>query len=216
MILAFVLAVACLLFVSALSLYLLGDRSRVRIRRWRMGIQEVRSFFLHPGLYYHPGHTWVIGQRNGTVRIGLDDFGRRLVDGIRRVSLPPQGCTVTEGEVAVKLDCGMKHAKLLSPVNGVVTAVNKALIRDGSAVEGDPYGKGWLFSVRVPDQRFSRLPTGDTAIEWLKEETGRLSLFLHRELGVTVADGGELVPKPPAMLSEEQWEALTRTFFHTA
>jgi hypothetical protein len=53
-------------------------------------------------------------------------------------------------------------------------------------------------------------------MEWLKEETGRLSLFLHSELGVTIADGGELVSKPPAMLSEEQWEALTRAFFHTS
>lgn len=181
-----------------------------------MGLQDVKGFLLHPGLYYHPGHTWVMPQEDGTVRIGLDDFGWRLVGGIHRVNLPPEGSLVLEGEAAVQLDCGKKRAKLLSPVDGVVTALNKALIEEGLAMELDPYGNGWLFTAKVPDERFTRLPTGDAAIEWLKQETDRLSLFLHRELGVTVANGGELIPKPPAMLSEEQWETLIRFFFSTS
>lgn len=216
MILAFALAVAFLLFLGALSLYLLGEKGHEKARHWRMGLQDVRSFLFRPGLYYHPGHTWVMALRDGTVRVGLDDFGRQLVDGVRRVSLPSRGSPVTEGEVAIQLDCGKKRAKLVSPINGVVTAINEALSRDGTALERDPYGKGWLFAARVPDQRFTRLPTGNNAMEWLKGETGRLSVFLHRELGVTLADGGELVTKPPAMLNDEQWETLTRTFFHTA
>jgi glycine cleavage system H lipoate-binding protein len=219
MILIFAFALIGLLLLGMLGLFLLGKKSYEVTRHLRMGLQEVRSFLLHPGLYYHPGHTWVMPQRDGTVRIGLDDFGRRLVDGIRKVNLPRQGSAIVEGEVAVQLDCGGKHAKLLSPVDGKVTAVNKTLTRNGLApveLEQDPYGKGWLFTVRVPDQRFTRLPTGADSMEWLKEETGRLSLVLHSELGVTIADGGELVSKPPAMLSEEQWEALTRAFFHTS
>lgn len=216
MILVCTLALVSLLLVGMWALFLLGEKGRDKARRWRMGLQEVRGFLLHPGLFYHPGHTWVMPQGNGTVRIGLDDFGRRLVDGIRRVSLPPKGSLVLEGEAAVQLDCGKKRARLLSPVDGVVTAVNEALTEEGEALERDPYGKGWLFTARVPDQRFTGLPTGSTAMEWLERETDRLSLFLHRELGVMAADGGELIPKPPAMLSEEQWETLIRAFFYTA
>jgi len=213
MLLACTLALASLLLVGVWGLFLLGERSHEGVRRWRMGLQEVRGFLLHPALYYHPGHTWVMPQPDGTVRIGLDDFGRRLVDGIRRVSLPAKGSLVREGGAAVHLDCGEKRAALLSPVDGVVTAANEPLTHEGSALERDPYGKGWLFTARVSDRRFTRLPTSAAALEWLKRETDRLSLFLHRELGVMAADGGELIPKPPAMLSEEQWETLVRSFF---
>lgn len=181
-----------------------------------LGLQEVKGFLLHPGIYYHPGHTWIMPQEEGTVWIGLDDFGRRLMGGIQRVSLPREGCLVLEGEEVVQIDAGKKRAKLLSPVDGVVTAVNKTLTEEGSALELDPYGKGWLFTAKVADQRFMRFPIGDAAIEWLKQEIDRLYLFLHRELGVTVADGGELIPRPPAMLTEEQWETLIKAFFYTS
>lgn len=216
MILAFILALGCLLFLGAWGMILLGEKGHERAQRWMMGIQEVGGFLLHPGLYYHPGHTWIMPQEDGTVRIGLDDFGRRLVDGIRRVRPPSKGSLVLEGEEAVQLDCGKKWAKLLSPVDGVVTAVNEALTKEGSALERDPYGKGWLFTAKVSDQRFTRLPTGAAAMEWLKRETDRLSVFLHRELGFTAADGGDLIPRPPGMLGEEQWENLVRAFFYTS
>jgi hypothetical protein len=133
-----------------------------------------------------------------------------------KVELPPKGSRVRQGRAAVQLDCGEKRAKLLSPVSGLVTAVNESLAREGSALERDPYGKGWLFAAKVSNQRFKKLPTGVAATEWLKREIGRLSVFLQGELGITAADGGDLVPKPPRMLSEDQWENLVEAFFHTS
>jgi glycine cleavage system H lipoate-binding protein len=155
-------------------------------------------------------------QESGTVRIGLDDFGRRLVDGIQRVGLPAKGSRVRQGEAAVDLDCGQKHARLLSPVDGIVVDVNEKLERNGSSLERDPYGKGWLFKAKVSDPGFTDLPTGNAAIDWMEWETGRLSMFLHGELGATAADGGDLVPRPPEMLSDDQWEHLVMAFFHTS
>ncbi len=216
MILAFSLALACLLIVGLWFLVVAGEKGRVRARRWKMGLEDVRGFLLHPGLFYHPGHTWVMPQGNGTVRIGIDDFSRRLVDGVVKVELPPKGSRVRQGRVAVQLDCGEKRARLLSPVSGLVTAVNDSLAKGGSALERDPYGKGWLFTAEVANQRFKKLPTGAAATEWLKREIGRLSVFLQGELGVTAADGGDLIPKPPRVLSKEQWENLVETFFHTS
>jgi glycine cleavage system H protein len=94
-------------------------------------------------------------QDGRTVLIGLDDFSRRLVDGIRDVGLPRKGSRLREGEAAVSLSCGEKRAGVLSPVDGVVTAVNHKLLREGSVLERDPYGQGWLFKAKVSDQKFS-------------------------------------------------------------
>jgi hypothetical protein len=57
------------------------------------------------------------------------------------------------------------------------------------------------------------LPTGGEAGKWLERETERLFVFLHDELGMTAADGGELVSKPPRVLSEDQWANLVKAFF---
>lgn len=216
MILAIALALIALFLIGIWGLLLVGEKSHAIATRWLLGLQEVRGFLLHPRLFYHPGHTWVMPEGNGTVRIGIDDFGRRLIDGICNVSLPAKGSQLTEGELAVQLHCGGRKVRLVSPVDGVVTAVNKPLTKDGAVLERDPYGKGWLFTAKVSDQKFMDFPTGAAAMEWLMREIGRLSVFLHADLGVTAADGGELISKPPLMLSDEQWENLIRTFFHAS
>ena len=216
MILAIALAVFGLVVIGAAVLILAGERAYERVQRWRAGLQDLRGVLLHPGLFYHPGHTWIMPEGSGSVRVGLDDFGRKLVGDIRSVDLPPTGSRVRRGEAAVQVDCGTKHARLLSPVDGVVTAVNEAVAREGSTLERDPYGKGWLFTAEVSDRGFTSLPTGSAAIDWMNRETGRLSMFLHGELGVTAADGGEIVPRPPEMLSDDQWEHLVSAFFHTS
>ena len=206
-----------LLLLVVLGLWLAGRQIYRAVRDWRDGLQIVQGFMLHPKLHYHAGHTWIMPLGDGTVRVGIDDFGRKIVNGLSGMKLPPKGSTVVEGEVAVHLDCGSRRAKLLSPVDGVVVEINEALVQGGALpdeVEQDPYGKGWLFTVQVPDQRFMRLPTSATAKEWLKWEADKLSLLVHRDLGVLAADGGELISKPSATLNEEQWQALTRTFFH--
>jgi glycine cleavage system H protein len=213
MMLAYVFALVCLLLLSLWLIAVAVDAGQVRVRQRAMGLQHLKGFLFHPALFYHPGHTWVRPLRDGTVRVGLDDFGRRLVGGVSKVVLPETGASVRQGEAAVQLRCGKKSAELLSPVDGEVTAVNERLVDEGRPLERDPYGKGWLYAARVPDRRFSTLPTGGEAGKWLERETERLFVFLHDELGMTAADGGELVSKPPRVLSEDQWANLVKAFF---
>jgi glycine cleavage system H lipoate-binding protein len=216
MILAFGLAV---LFVSIIGIYAilqLGVKGHEAVRQWSMGLRHLRGFLIQPGFFYHPGHTWIALEGERRVRVGLDDFGRRLVAGVHAVALPAKGSTLRRGRSAVELDCGKQRAAvLLSPVDGIVTSVNGALIRDGAALERDPYGKGWLFTAEVMDEDFTRLPTGEAALAWLEREAGRLSVFLHQGLGLTAADGGELIPRPSRALDADQWETLVRAFFET-
>lgn len=215
MILAFAFTLAFLVVAGLWAIAVGGLKGHRFVHRWRAGIRELDGFLVRPCLFYHPGHTWVLRGNGDTVRIGLDDFGRRLADGIRSVVLPPRGSAIREGSVVVELDCGRRKAALLSPVDGVVINLNPALLRKGSALEHDPYGKGWLFEAKVSSEKFTRLPTGAAALRWLRAETNRLSVFLNDEVGVTAADGGELISRPPSTLEGEQWESLAREFFGT-
>jgi len=50
----------------------------------------------------------------------------------------------------------------------------------------------------------------------LADEADGLRRFFAADLGLTAADGGDLVAHPPATLDAIQWARLTRKFFRTA
>lgn len=210
---AYGLAIVCLLLAGVWFAGRTVYEGQLKLRRRVMGVRSWKGFLFDPGLFYHSGHTWVKPMKNGAVRVGVDDFGRRLMGGVSRVELPGKGEAVRAGEAAVHVKCGLKHVDIVSPVDGRIVAVNEALGREGRALDRDPYGKGWLFTARVSDRGYGRLATGRKAREWLEREVGRLSVFVHDELGATAADGGELVSRPSRVLNEAQWTSLVRTFF---
>lgn len=181
--------------------------------RRRVGLRKVGDLLLHPGFFYHRGHTWVMPYAVGEARVGLDDFGRRLLDGIRAIHVPPPETILQQGQAVVALDCGEHHAWLVSPVDGVITAVNEELLEDPSLLARDSYGDGWLFAVRLRDESFATYPTGNAAAEWLRRETDRLCTLLHEDLGLTATDGGSLIAAPAAAFGPVQWDALVRAFF---
>src|SRR5512146_2374054 len=92
----------------------------------------------------HPGHTWARLEPDGTVAVGLDELGHRMIGTPDAVRLPAPGGRVEQGAAAVTLEAGGRTVGLLSPVDGEVVAANPAGTRDGAS----PYGEGWLFKVR--------------------------------------------------------------------
>jgi hypothetical protein len=97
-------------------------------------------------------------------------------------------------------------------VTGTVVAVNDRLSRDPSLLNRDPYARGWLFAVATAGPAQSGIMEGMRARDWFSAETHRLTHFFERELGLAAADGGELVAPAPALLSEDQWHAVTQAF----
>lgn len=200
-----ILAIPAVLIVMVINGYALARRSA-------LGVSRVDGLDGKRDLYYAPGHTWVKWQGARALRVGVDDLARRLLSGARSVELPRVGTVLREGEVASVIACGNKRAQIASPVEGVVTAVNRSLGRDPSLLQRDPYARGWLFAVAPTGERLAGLRRGELARSWLRDEGLRLTRLLERDLGVATADGGEFLFPAPSLLSDAQWEALTRAF----
>ncbi len=182
------------------------------IRAAAKGAEKVKGFLLKRGFYYHRGHTW-LRLEGDRVRVGLDDFAQRLVGGIDGISMPTKGSKIRAGEGAWNLRCGERSVKMLSPIDGMVVAVNEALIRDVSLISKDPYGHGWVFIIQPSNGGLKRLLYGNAAKSWLAGEADRLHQILEAEMGVTVTDGGELEKCLYIKLDEEQWSGLISKFF---
>ena len=201
----------------------LHDRRRARaLAPARRALDEALDpdMFLHPdGLFYGAGHTWARLEPNGTVRVGIDDFARRLLGRIDRIEVPPAGTKLGPRDAALVVHQRDKSAAFASPVEGFVSAVNDAALRDPASLRGDLFGSGWLLQLeprRLADN-LRRLRVGDEARGWLREEVARLRDFLAGQsmasaVGATLQDGGVPVDGLLEHLDEQAWERFESEF----
>ncbi|MGB7630279.1 MAG: hypothetical protein WBM29_04260 [Candidatus Deferrimicrobium sp.] len=150
------------------------------------------------GLFVHRGHTWAKPDSSGAVQVGLDGFAQGILGRVDRFELPPDGAKLRQGEPAFAALQSGKRIEFVSPVDGVVCAVNAQINADPAAARKDPYEKGWAFMIRPSNlpQNLKKLRIGAEAAAWLEREARSFTEFLslHRatpvEVGATLADGG--------------------------
>jgi len=150
------------------------------------------------GLFVHSGHTWAKLDASGAMQVGLDGFAQGVLGRVDRFELPPDGATLRQGEPAFAAIQSGKRIEFVSPVDGVVCAVNGQINADPAAARKEPYEKGWAFMIRPSNlsRNLKKLRIGAEATAWLDREVRSFTEFqsLHRavpvEVGVTMADGG--------------------------
>lgn len=191
-----------------------GLRAFRALRLHLMGFRSAGSLRFRGGLRYAPGHTWV-REEGRRLRVGIDDLAQRLLPWAVAVDLPRPGRQVVAGEALARISCGSQEALVAAPVSGTVVAVNPELLREPTLVKSESYGRGWLLAIEPADEGWRRLPEGEAARSWLRDEGERLAGFYEQHLGYASADGGELVGPPASLLGDAQWKALTRSFLRT-
>jgi glycine cleavage system H lipoate-binding protein len=183
---------------------------------------QAERFALPAGLFFHRAHTWANLLFSGQVKVGVDDFVQRLLGRVDGVVLPPVGVEVKAGQPFAVLRQGSRNLALLSPVDGVVCAVNGELAKAPGLVKRDPYTRGWLAAIRPSDlaANLPALAVGERAVAWLRGELGRTGAFLretldaHRDavVGATAADGGLSADGLLERVDDVTWAAFEARF----
>lgn len=207
-VLLIVLAVLTVVFLAGLLIVRLVQRARRRA----LGLTMVDGLMWRAGVYFSPGHSWLQAREGGLLRVGIDDLAQHVLSRITEVLLPEPGRVVHAGETAAVIRCGRRRAAIPAPVSGRVVAINRQVVNHPTRLHNDPYAGGWLYAVEPEDAAYTRLPYGRDSRSWFSAEAVRLSHFFERELGMAAADGGELIAPGPALLTEGQWDEMTRSF----
>ena len=103
-------------------------------------------------LVYTAEHEYV--QRTAdpaVVRIGITDYAQGELGDVVFVNLPKPGEQLTAHQSFGTIEAVKAVSELYSPVAGQVAEVNGALERDPAVVNRDPYGEGWMVSLRLAD-----------------------------------------------------------------
>ncbi len=176
-------------------------------------------FSLPEQVYYHAGHTWARPEAGDTVRVGMDDFAKKMVGTISAVRAPEVGAPLVQGKEALTLEIDSRKIDMLSPVDGEVLEVNQSVIDDPEKITADPYGDAWLMKVRVPETRsnLNNLFSGDLARRWMGQVTDDLRERAGMDaLGTVYQDGGVPVQGMARGIDPQNWDDIVRTFFKTA
>ncbi len=152
---------------------------------------------------YHRGHTWVQKEEDGTLLVGLDDFGRRVFGTPDAVDLPQPGTHVQVNGTGWTMSRDGHRVRVLSPVDGEIVAV------------GTP-GDAWTLKVRPIEgqDESSHLLSGNEVRSWIMRELEHLEIRLgDSSVGPSMADGGEVVPDLPAHYPKTDWDAVWGEMF---
>ena len=97
---------------------------------------------------YTAEHEWV--QISGDVaRVGVTDYAASSLGDVVYLDLPEAGSTITAGETCGEIESTKSVSDLYAPATGEVVEVNAAAVDNPELVNTDPYGEGWLFTVRT-------------------------------------------------------------------
>ncbi|UCF40360.1 MAG: glycine cleavage system protein H [Gemmatimonadota bacterium] len=165
------------------------------------------------GVYFHQGHTWATPEDGDLVKVGMDDFARRLLGTPGGLGLPTVGARLSQGERGWAVDVEAESIPMLSPVTGEVVAVNDAVL-GSPQLAADPYGEGWFLKVRVPNRGavLKNLLSGRLARAWMADTVEKLRAMPAGELGTVLPDGGVPVDGFARVLAPEQWAEVAREF----
>ena len=96
-------------------------------------------------LKYSKSHEW-IRYEDGVAIIGISDFAQDALGDVVFVNLPVVGDDVTAGESFGDVESVKAVSDLISPVSGVICAVNEELDDSPELLNEDPYG-AWIIKV---------------------------------------------------------------------
>jgi glycine cleavage system H protein len=99
-------------------------------------------------LKYAKTHEWVRVDKDLAV-IGITDHAQHELTDIVYAELPSVGAQVEVDKQCAVVESVKSASDIFSPVSGEVAAVNEDLGGAPELLNQDPYGKGWMFKVRL-------------------------------------------------------------------
>jgi glycine cleavage system H lipoate-binding protein len=178
-------------------------------------MQREYGFSIPEGYCFHPGHTWVLKEGSENARVGIDSFALNLLGPIERIEVIGLNRWVRQGQKLVTIQSGGQNFELVSPVEGVVMAVNKDAVQEPGLLARDPYQSGWIAIVKSPDLAVNKknLVQGGMVAPWLQNSVTRLNGMVAQLAPTMAADGGLPLAGLLARVTPELREKLAKEFF---
>ena len=165
--------------------------------------------------YLHQGHTWITVESDDLVRVGMDHFSQKVLGPAEEIRLPEIGKVYFKDHLCMALIRQGQKASFEAPVDGAIEAINPKVKEKPSLICDDPYGEGWVYTVKPTNLRrnLEKLLSGEDAVIWMEKEAHHLLNLMETRIGVTLPDGGEIIDDVYGNYQELGWKLLVQEFF---
>ena len=194
-----------------------------RIRQ-AMGFLSSGILTIPQGIFHSRNHTWAFLEKSGAARVGLDELLLFITGEVKVQPLKHQGEMIARGEILARIDQNGKSLNIFSPVSGEIIDPNPAVLINPALLKKDPYGKGWLYTIRPTNWTDEIQPCylAADATAWLKNELERYKDFIAVNMSMQstqpaltiLQDGGEIAGDSLSGLPAEFWQEFQQEFLN--
>jgi CheY-like chemotaxis protein len=173
------------------------------------------EFSIPGGVLISSGHCWASLAEDGTARIGLDDFAKKLLGSIDTIDFPNIGMKVKAGEPLFSVNQGHRRARFHAPLSGKVVKVNEDLKENWAMLEETPFGESWVCVIEGDDldTELPQLKIGKSAVAFIQEDIDRFQEFAKQASNQEEFDPATLRIGAIESLDDAGWEASVKQFF---
>lgn len=174
------------------------------------------------GLLFSKSHTWSFMEKEGLVKVGIDDFLQHITGQVTRVDMKKPGERIRKGEVILSLIQKGKKLNIYSPVSGVIAERNTLLVNTPGHINTSPFSSGWVYRIEPANwlKDIQLMEMAENYKTWLSGEFSRLKDFLASSIKVSrmefehvvLQDGGILTDHLLEDFGPEVWEDFQTHF----
>jgi len=214
------------LIISAMIYYRRNKKGSISLANIASPVVFSENSVIVPkGLYFDKTHTWAFMEKDGIVKIGIDDFLQHITGPITRIEMKNPGEKIKKGDMVLSIIQKGKQLNIYAPVSGTIIEQNKVLIAHSSILNSSPYSDGWVYMIEPANwsREIQFLDMAEKYKTWLFNEFSRVKDFLAISLkvnrieyeNVVLQDGGVLKDSILRDLGPEVWEDFQTNFLDT-
>ncbi len=116
-------------------------------------MKEISELTFPDNLRYAKDHEWAVADGD-TIKIGISDYAQDQLGDVVFVELPAVGDTFEKEAEFGTVESVKAVSELYIPLAGEIMAINENLEDTPELLNNDPYGDGWLITVKPenPDE----------------------------------------------------------------
>jgi CheY-like chemotaxis protein len=183
----------------------------------KISTSKTPEFLIPGGVFISEGHCWANINEEGTVKIGIDDFAKKLIGKIDAVVFPDLGMTISKGQSLFSIKQETRNITFKSPVSGTVKEINEPVNRDLESFEFSSYEGNWICVIDAEelDTEITQLKIGKAAVNFYQQDIEHLQELKKKTKTDKEEDktNGEIYIGEMEKLDDASWKRYSEEFF---